>query len=140
MSLSRRHLFAVLPLLLALPVCAGAHAEDKKDVAAPSVQLATVGIPVMQNNRLVNYLFLSIRVNLTLKANEARLRDMEPYFRDTIVRLASKTSFGRADNDELLDEARFKAAVAPAFEQFAGPGTVKSIDILSQSPKFHHHY
>ena len=104
MSLSRRR------FLLILPFCAAASARaETKNVAAPSVQLATVGIPVMRDNRLVNYLFLSIRVNLTGKANEAKLRDMEPYFRDAIVRAASKTSFAQADNEDVLDAPRFKA-------------------------------
>lgn len=135
MTYSRRHLMLALPVLFAAP----AFAEEKKDAPEPSVQLASVGIPVMQNNRVVNYLFLSIKVNLTPKANMAKLRDMEPYFRDTIVRLASKTSFGQANHDDMLDDARFKAAMVPAFEQFAGKGAIKSIDILSQSPKYPRH-
>jgi hypothetical protein len=141
MQQSRRFLNLVLPLFLATSLMPYlAHAEDKKAAAAPSVQLASVAVPVTRDNRLVNYLFLSIKVNLTLKANEAKLREMEPYFRDIIVREASKTSFGRADDDEVLDEAHFKAVMIPAFEQFAGRGTIKSIDILAQNPKFHHKY
>ncbi|HWU49836.1 MAG TPA: hypothetical protein VN042_08175 [Asticcacaulis sp.] len=137
MSLSRRHLLLLAPLMLAAPAHAG---EDKKNAAAPSVQLASVGIPVMKDNRLVNYLFLSIKVNLTGKANEAKLRDMEPYFRDAIVRLASQTSFAQADNEDVLDIPRFSAAVIPEFEKFAGPGTIKSLDILAQNPKIHHRH
>ena len=135
MSLSRRR------FLLILPFCAAASARaETKNVAAPSVQLATVGIPVMRDNRLVNYLFLSIRVNLTGKADEAKLRDMEPYFRDAIERAASKTAFAQADNEDVLDAPRFKAAMIPEFEAFAGRGAIKSLDILAQNPKIHHHF
>ncbi|MDI7774409.1 hypothetical protein [Asticcacaulis sp. EMRT-3] len=136
MSPLRRQFFVTLPLLALLPTLA--RADDKKDAAAPSVQLATVAVPITQNNRLVNYIFISVRVDLTMMANEGKFRDMEPYFRDAIVRVTSKTSFGLPGHDDQLDTARFKAAMMPAFADITGPGMVKSIDVLSQTPKFHH--
>jgi hypothetical protein len=120
--------------LFATPVLAGEKAKDEPD---PSVKLASVGIPVFHGHTVSNYLFLSVRLNLTPKANVAKLRDMEPYFRDVLVKAASKTSFAQANRDDLLDEPRFKAAMMVEFSKVAGPGMIQSVEILSQSPKNH---
>ncbi len=120
-------------LLSALPV----HADEKSDAGDPSVRLASVGIPVMAGNEVVNYLFLSIRINLTAKANESKLRDMEPYFRDVLVRVSHAVSFGQADHSDRLDESRFKAQMMVEWSKITGAGMIKSIDVLSQSPKRH---
>jgi len=122
-----------IAVVSAMPV----SAEEKANAADPSVKLASVGIPVMSGNQVVNYLFLSIRINLTAKANESKLRDMEPFFRDTLMRVSHTVSFGQANHSDVLDEPRFKAVMTAEWSKIAGPGTIKSIDILSQSPKRH---
>ena len=112
----------------------GAHADDK-DAGAPAIRLATVGIPVTEDNQVVNYLFLSIRINLTMTAPEGKLRDMEPYFRDALVKAAHKTSFGQPGHSDKLDEAHFKSVMLGEWSKITGPNMIKSIDILSQNAK-----
>lgn len=133
----RYSLFAasLLALVLVNPAMAG-EAKDKA-AADPSVKMASVGIPVFTGHTISNYLFLSIKINLTPKANEAKLRDMEPYFRDALVKASHKTSFAQANHDDKLDEPRFKAAMMTEFSRVAGPGMIQSIEIVSQSPRSH---
>ncbi len=119
-------------LLFATPALAG---DEAKDAGDPSVKLASVGIPVFEGHQVVNYLFLSIKINLTPKADQTKLRDMEPYFRDVLVRAAHKTSFAQADRNDRLDEPRFKSAMMVEFTKVAGPGKIESVEIISQSPK-----
>lgn len=124
--------------LLCLAFGAGAvRADDSADAGAPAVRLATVGIPVMENGEVVNYLFLSVRINLTLTAPEGKFRDMEPYFRDAMVRLSHKTSFGMAGHSDQLDVPRFTNAMMVEWTKITGPHMIKSIDVLAQSPKRH---
>ena len=132
----RALLGASLCLLSTMPARAS-EGGDAKKAGNPSVQLGAVAIPVTVDGRLANYLFLNIRVNLTVTANEAKLREQEPYFRDALVRMASKVSFGQAGKDYLLDEQRFKQVMTIEWSKITGPGVIKSIDILSQSPKRH---
>ncbi len=120
----------------ALMAATAARADDP-EAGAPSVRLATVGIPVMEDGEVVNYLFLSIRINLTLTAPEGRFRDMEPYFRDSLVRLSHRVSFGIAGHSDQLDVPRFTAAMTAEWSKITGPGMIKSIDVLSQNPKRH---
>jgi flagellar basal body-associated protein FliL len=111
--------------------------KDAKEAGSPSVQLGAVAIPIMVDGRLANYIFLNIRINLTVTANEAKLREKEPYFRDALVRMASKVSFAQAGKDYLLDEPRFKQVMVGEWTKITGPNSIKSIDVLSQSPKRH---
>ncbi|MBW8883135.1 MAG: hypothetical protein JF615_17490 [Asticcacaulis sp.] len=132
---TRRLVLALAPLLAASPVLA-AEGGDKA-AGEPSVRLASVGIPVMRDRQVVNYLFLTIRINLTMTAPEGKFRAMEPLFRDALIRLSHRVSFGREDRSDQLDEARFKTAVTAEFVKITGPGMIKSVDVLSQSPKHH---
>ena len=134
------HSFARKALIIAclLAVSTPAVAEEKKDAPDPSVKLASVGIPVFTGHTIDNYLFLSVKINLTPKADQTKLRDMEPYFRDALVREAHKTSFAQSGHDDKLDEPRFKAAMMAAWAPIAGPGNIASVEIVSQSPKTHH--
>jgi len=133
--LSRRLLLvSAAAALLCTP---SAHAAEDKAAADPSIRLATVGIPIPQGNQVVNYLFLSIRINLTPMANVAKFRDMEPFFRDALVRASHNVSFAQPNRSDLLDEARFKTVMTAEWSKITGPGVIKSIDILSQSPKRH---
>ena len=127
---------AALCLLSAMPALASGGGEAKKAGNA-SVQLGAVAIPITVDGRLANYLFLNIRINLTLTADEAKFREKEPYFRDALIRIASRTSFAQAGKDYLLDEPRFKQVMAVEWAKITGPGVIKSIDVLSQSPKRH---
>ena len=126
---------------LSFAVTASAHANEgggeNKEASNPSIQLASVGVPVTVDGKLVNYLFLSVRINLTLKANESKFRDMEPYFRDALIHTSSKISFAQPGKDYLLDEPRFKQVMTAEWSKITGPGMIKSIDILAQSPKRH---
>lgn len=122
--------------LFAAPAMASEGTAAKKAGNA-SVQLGAVAIPVSIDGKLVNYIFLNIRINLTMTADEAGVRDKEPYFRDALVRTASRTSFAQAGKDYLLDEPRFKQVMTVEWTKITGPGVIKSIDILRQSPKHH---
>ena len=121
---------------VALACASSVHAQDKAE-SDPSVRLATVGIPIPQGNQVVNYLFLSIRISFTSSANIAKFRNMEPFFRDALIRKAHSVSLAQKDRSDLLDEALFKAVMIPEWTKITGPGQIKSVDILSQSPKRH---
>ena len=122
--------------LSAMPALASEGAAAKKAGNA-SVQLGAVAIPVSVDGKLINYIFLNIRINLTMTADEAGVRDKEPYFRDALVRTASRISFAQTGKDYLLDEPRFKQVMTVEWTKITGPGVIKSIDVLTQSPKRH---
>jgi len=130
--LHRRDLIAALPLALA----AGSALAQEKE-AGQFVDLAPVAMPIVVGGRLVNYVFVYIRINLTPAANLAALRDKEPYFRDALVKLGHRTPFTRPDDYTKLDEARLKAALFQASVAIAGPGAIASIQILPGGGPMH---
>ena len=115
--------------LLALAVIAAAlagpaAAEQAIKGANPTVLMTPVAMPVVVNGRLVNYVFVTIRLSLSPKADSVKLRAMEPYFRDALVRAGHRTPFTRADNYTLLDDARLKAALLREANAIGGAGSV----------------
>jgi hypothetical protein len=118
-------------VLLSLPLAAiaGAAFAQAKE-AGQYVDLAPVALPIVVDNRLVNYVFVDIRINLTGSADLAKLRDKEPYFRDALVRAGHRTPFTRYDDYTRLDEGKLKAALYAAATAIGGPGTIASIEIM----------
>ena len=121
----RRALLLSLPLALA----AGAAFAQSKE-AGNYVDLAPVPLPVVANGRLVNYVFVYMRMNLVANADTPHWRDKEPYFRDALVRLGYRTPFTWPADYTRLDEARLKAALYQAAVGVTGPGVVASVEIL----------
>jgi hypothetical protein len=121
----RRDLLASLPLALVAGV---ARAETKE--AGQFVDLSPVALPVVVNGKLINYVFIYIRINLTPSADLAHWRDREPYFRDALVRLGHRTPFTLPTDYTRIDEARLKVALFQAGAGITGPGAIASIEIL----------
>ncbi|HEY2708607.1 MAG TPA: hypothetical protein VGI95_11200 [Caulobacteraceae bacterium] len=122
----RRDLLLSLPLAL---VGGAALAEGAK-ASGQYVDLSPVAMPVVVNGRLINYVFVYMRVNLTPGADVVHLRDKEPYFRDALVRLGHRTPFTLASDYTKLDEARMKASLYQAAVAITGPGAVASVEIM----------
>jgi hypothetical protein len=121
----RRDLINGLALAL---VGRAALAETKE--AGQFVDLSPVALPVVAGGRLVNYVFVYVRINLTPSADLAHWRDREPYFRDALVRMAHRTPFTLPGDYTRIDEPRLKAALFQAAVGVTGPGAVASIEIL----------
>ncbi|MDC7681890.1 hypothetical protein PQU92_01285 [Asticcacaulis sp. BYS171W] len=132
MTLTRRILIAAAGILTAAPALASAPA---KEAGAPYIKLAPVALPVIDKGRIVNYLFVTLKVNLTAKADVNTLRLKEPYFRDILIRTAHKQSFALPNKRDTLDEARLKAVMIPEFAKITGPNAIESLEVLAQNPK-----
>jgi hypothetical protein len=133
MRTTRRALIAAALALSAGPALAAEGGKPSE--AGQYVDLSPVALPVVVDGRLINYVFVYVRINLTSGANSPRLREKEPYFRDALVRLGHRTPFTRYDDYTRIDQPRLKAALFAAAAAITGPGMVKSIEVLSETPK-----
>jgi hypothetical protein len=129
-----------LPLAIAFAVTlvGAAHAADKKPASAQDVQfvdVSPVAAPIVLHGRLINYVFVSLRLHLAPNADAIHLRDEEPYFRDALVRIAHRRPFVKPGDYTHVDEGALKAAMLEASARIAGPGMVRSVDILSAQPQ-----
>jgi hypothetical protein len=130
----RRAVIAAAPLAL---VASAVRAEGKKDAEpiGPWVDLLPVGLPVIVEGELVNYVFVYVRINLTRSANTLKLREREPYFRDALVRAAHRTPFILPDDFASLDAAKIAAAMKREAVAIASPKDIAGAVVLRQTPK-----
>ena len=91
-------------------------------------------MPIVIRGDLVNYVFVYVRLNLTSSANVMRLREMEPFFRDALVRAGHRTPFVIATDYQKVDEARLTAAMMREATAIVGPGQIKSVVVTAQTP------
>ncbi|WP_411287853.1 hypothetical protein [Phenylobacterium sp.] len=132
---------ARLTLILALSLslaAATAQALEKKppelDVGQ-YVDLSPVGLPIVADGRLVNYVFVHARINLTSGANASKMRQKEPFFRDALVRAGHRTPFTIPSDHSKIDTVRLTAALQREAVAIAGPGAVKSVAVTSQASR-----
>jgi len=123
-------------LFAAVSLGAGpAGAADKEPLPAPTVLMSPVALPIVVDGRLVNYVFVTLRLGLLPTGDIPRLRAKEPYFRDALVRSAHRTPFVRNDNYAAIDDAKMKAALMQDCAAIVGPGMVISIQIIKELPQ-----
>jgi hypothetical protein len=137
--LTRRFAALALPLVLALvaqPAFAGEGEGEHKQVGQ-YVDLQPVGLPIVQDRQLVNYVFVNIRLNLVAGVDTPRWRAKEPFFRDALVRISHKTPFGAAGNPDAVDVPRLTAALTREAVAITGPGVIRSVVVTSQTPSKH---
>ena len=134
----KKRVFLIAALILSGSAQAAEKPKEKdKTTIGQYVDLAPVALPIVANGKLVNYAFTYIRINLTKAADPQKLRAKEPYFRDALVRLGSRTPFTGKKDYLSVDEPRLIASLYPEAVRIAGPGMVKSVEIQSQTPKKH---
>jgi hypothetical protein len=130
----RRALLALAPALLAVTAAQAAE-PAKKDSGGQYVDLAPVALPVVVGGKLINYVFVSLRLNLTPTADSVKLRTKEPWFRDAIVRAGHRTPFTNPKNYLVLDEVRLKATLLREAGAIAGAKNFTSVSVTSMTPK-----
>ena len=125
---------AVLALLAAASFAGAAVAQEggAPPPPSPTVLMNPVALPVVVDGHLVNYIFVTLRLRLSPKADSLKMRAMEPYFRDALVRVGHRTPFVRPDNYTVLDDDKLKAAVLAQTVTLAGPGMVSSVQIVRE--------
>lgn len=111
-------------------------AEEKPAAKAePMIQLAPVALPITQDGRIVNYVFLSIKVMLSPKADMFKLVNQEPYYRDALVRAAHRQNMGKPGDPNRVDEAVVKATLKREAASFMDARLITGIQVVRQDPK-----
>lgn len=132
-------------LILALLAAAGAAQASGPPPAAKAasgaavgqyVEIQPVGLPIVVDGRLVNYVFVYVRLNLTANANTARWREKEPFFRDALVRAAHRTPFTRRDDYQKIDAARLTDSLMREAVAITGPGVIRSAVVTSETSRY----
>ena len=89
------------------------------------------GEPITQKGRLVNYVFVTLRLVCRQGADMVAIRAKEPFFRDALVRVAARENLAQADNVH-LDFPHLKAVVLREAAAIAGPGLITDVKIVKE--------
>ena len=132
----RRDLIAAgTAVALAAPasrVLASEKAETPAE--APTLNIAGVGLPVIADGRIRNYVFVTIRLHVGGGQTLEAVRAKDPFFRDAIVRTAHRAPFTLANDWTKLNETAINAAVM-AIANVVIPGGVTKSEVLIQTPR-----
>lgn len=123
-----RRLLVIAALAGALATPAFAADPPPSD---PTLLMNPAPLPVTRNGRLVNYIFVTLRLVCRQGSDMVKVRAKEPFFRDALVRAAARGSLAQADNVH-IDAARLKAAVMRDAPAIIGPGVVIDVRIIKE--------
>jgi len=127
---------AALSLLLAPSSALAAPAAGAEAPGAGQyVDISIVALPVVHERRLVNYVFVEVRLNLARNANVGALREKEPYFRDALVKAGHRRPFVKADDFVTLDEEAIRSAMMTEGARIAGAGAITGVQVVNQAPQ-----
>lgn len=128
----RRDLIAATAALSAVATTAAA---DGPPAGGQSLSMPGVGLPVITDGRLRNYVFVSLRLHLGGSATPETMRAKEAFLRDALVRASHRTPFVVADDWTRIDPAAVSASLMRSAAAIAGRGSVTRVEVVSQAPR-----
>jgi hypothetical protein len=129
----RRDLLAISGLSCA--AVAGSVSAGEAPAGGGRFSISGLGLPVIAEGRLRNYVFVSLRLHLGGSATAETMRAKEPFLRDALVRSAHRTPFVVEGDWTRLDAAALSASLMRSAIAIAGRGAVTRVEVVSQAPR-----
>lgn len=129
---------ALVIATLSASLIAGAPARAAQSSGPPAdstVALSAMALPLIFSGQVVNYVFVTVKLQLSPGADVVAVHDKEPYIRDAVIREAHRTPFVRANDYNRVDDARLKAAIWRDAAAIVGPGKIRSVIIVDETPQ-----
>lgn len=112
--------------------------SDKKpegeEVAAPALNLPPIGLPVIVDGRIRNYVFVTLKLHLGGEATAETMRPKTPFLKDGLVRTAHRAPFTMPDDWATLSTNKINAAMM-AIANVVSPHSVTSCEVVRQVPR-----
>jgi hypothetical protein len=114
----------------------GGHGRAKaegggEELSSRSMDAPYIAVPVVREGRLVNYLFVSIRVEIAQGVDLWRTRERAQFLRDALVRASHANDLADPANNDTLNEARAIEVYRAAAIQALGERAVGQIAIVA---------
>ena len=124
-------LIIVAFVLASSALCQNVFAADAPAPPA-TVQLGAVGLPIVVDGRLVNYVFVTVKLHLVAGADGAAVRAKEPYIRDALLRAGHRSPFTLPSDYTKVDVARVQTEVMNDVVALLGRGVVRNVEVVKQ--------
>lgn len=131
----RRDLFALGTLAIAATAAGSAAASSDEPTGNPSLNIAGVGLPIIVDGRIRNYIFVTIRLTLGAGQTPEQMRAKEPYYRDALVKAAHATPFVMPDDWTVIDSAAVSAMLMRVAPRISGAGSIARAEVALQTPR-----
>jgi len=117
----------------------GGHGAEKEEAAegedpattARSMDAPYLAVPVVREGQLVNYLFVSIRIEIAPNVDLWRTRERAHFLRDALVRASHANDLSDPENNNALNEARALQVYRAAAVQALGERAVGAVTIVA---------
>lgn len=111
------------------PAKAKGEEAGEDQTSSRSMDAPYLAVPVIRDGQLVNYLFVSIRIEIQNGVDLWRTREQAHFLRDALVRASHNADLASAADNNALNEARalevYRAAAIQALgERAVGPITI----------------
>lgn len=125
--------FFVAFALIAAPVGMTAYAagDAKESNSNKTIDLSGLVLPVEQDGKLINYLFVSAMVSISSKYDHWEVRENAHVYRDKILKEAHRHPVGLDGYPMRLDEDAFRELMDSVFDEMLGPESIESIEIMA---------
>ena len=107
------------------------EAEEGAQTTARSMDAPYLAVPVVRNGHLVNYLFVSIRIEIAQGVDLWRTREQAHFLRDSLVRASHSNDLVDPNDSNALNEARALEVYRAAAIQALGENAVGPITIVA---------
>lgn len=128
----------LVALLLLAPNAVLAAGGGKKDGAKPEpghVDVSTIAAPVIIDGRVVNYVFVQVRLLTDPSVQATEMKAKEPRLREALVRAAHRKPWNPADDRSAVDPARVAAVALAEARRIGGPKSFIGAQVRTQTPQ-----
>jgi hypothetical protein len=108
-----------------------AKAEEGPSASARSMDAPYLAVPVVRDGQLVNYLFVSLRIEISPSVDLWRTRERAHYLRDALVRASHSADLADPHDNNALNEARAIEVYRAAAIQALGERAVAGVSIVA---------
>jgi hypothetical protein len=112
-------------------VKAKGEAESGEQMSSRSMDAPYLAVPVVREGELVNYLFVSLRIEINQGVDLWRTREQAHFLRDVLVRASHGADLADPNDSNALNEARAIEVYRAAAIQALGERAVGAITIVS---------
>lgn len=110
---------------------AAGHGENGGGDVSRTMDAQYLAVPVVRDGRLVNYLFVSIRIQIAPGVDLWRTRERAQFLRDALVRASHANALADPNNNNALNQSLAIQVYRQAAAQTLGAGAVAGVTIVS---------
>lgn len=116
-------------------VASRARASEEEPSGPENYDLTIVGLPVIDGDRIRNYIFVRVRLHVAAGTDPMSLRPKDPHIRDSLVRMAHRRPFTIEGERNRLNGAAIAGHVMATAIRVCGRGVVTRVEVTGQQPQ-----